>query len=78
MNKTASVAQFTKTFGKLSAALAPGESVSVTAHGRPVGRFIREGAPRRRHNFDIGQRLKQEAYSERDGQRLIDHILESA
>lgn len=78
MKKILSVAEFTKTFGRLSAAMAPGEAVQVTAHGKPVGRFIREGGLQRRRNFDIGQRLQQETYSERDGQRLIDSIIESA
>lgn len=77
MNKSASVATFTKTFSKLSEGLAPGESVQVTSHGKPVGRFIREGERQRRRKVDLGQRLLQEPYSEQDGQQLVDAILRS-
>jgi hypothetical protein len=78
MNKTASVAEFTKQFGPITNTLAPGESVQVTSYGKVHGRYIREGAPQRRRNYDMGQRLAQEEYSVAEGQELVDAILSEA
>jgi hypothetical protein len=78
MKKTASVAEFTKQFGPITNALAPGESVQVTSYGKVHGRYIREGAPQRRQNYDMGQRLAQEEYSVAAGQELVDSILAEA
>jgi hypothetical protein len=78
MKKTASVAEFTKQFGPITNALAPGESVQVTSYGKVHGRYIREGAPQRRQNYDIGRRLAQEEYSLAEGQELLDSILSEA
>jgi hypothetical protein len=75
MKKTASVAEFTKQFGLITNALAPGESVEVTSYGKVHGRYVREGALRRRHKLDLGARLEREEYPATDGQRLIDAIL---
>ncbi len=75
MKKTASVAEFTKQFGPITNALAPGESVEVTSYGKVHGRYVREGLPQRRQRLDLGERLAQQEYSEVDGQRLIDSIL---
>jgi hypothetical protein len=78
MKKTASVAEFTKQFGPLTNALAPGESVAVTSYGKLHGRYVREGVAQRRRRFDIGERLAREEYAAADGQRLIDSILAEA
>jgi hypothetical protein len=78
MQKTASVAEFTKQFGPITNALAPGESVQVTSYGKVHGRYIREGAPQRRDRYDLGQRLAQEDYSATEGQALVDAILSEA
>lgn len=75
MKKTASVAEFTKQFGPITNALAPGESVEVTSYGKLHGRYVREGVASRRRRFDIGERLAQEEYSEADGQRLVNSVL---
>lgn len=75
MKKTASVAEFTKQFGPITNALAPGESVQVTSYGKVHGRYIREGTLQRRKKCDLGRRLAQEKYSAAEGQELIDAIL---
>jgi hypothetical protein len=75
MKKTASVAKFTKQFGPITNALAPGESVQVTSYGKTHGRYVREGAPQRREKYDLGQRLAQEEYSAAAGQELVEAIL---
>ena len=75
MKKTASVAEFTKQFGPITNELAPGESVQVTSYGKVHGRYVREGTPRRRKKYNLGERLMQEQYSSEVGQRLIDAIL---
>jgi hypothetical protein len=75
MKKTASVAEFTKQFGPITNALAPGESVQVTSYGKVHGRYIREGTLQRREKYDLGQRLAQEEYSVAEGQELVDAIL---
>jgi hypothetical protein len=75
MKKTASVAEFTKQFGPLTNALAPGESVQVTSYGKVHGRYIREGTPQRREKYDLAKRLAQEDYSVAQGQELVDAIL---
>lgn len=71
----ASVAEFTKQFGPITNALAPGESVQVTSYGKVHGRYIREGTPERHDKFDLGERVAQEEYSPEEGQALIDAIL---
>ena len=79
MKKTASVAEFTKQFGPITSALAPGESVQVTSYGKVHGRYIREGASQRGgRSHDLGQRLAQEEYSVAEGQQLVDAILSEA
>jgi len=78
MKKTASVAEFTKQFGPITNALAPGESVQVTSYGKVHGRYIREGTPERRKKWDLGRRLVQEEYSAAAGQELVDAILSEA
>jgi hypothetical protein len=78
VKKTASVAEFTKRFGPITNALAPGESVQVTSYGKVHGRYIREGASQRRQKYDMGQRLAQEEYSVAEGQQLVDAILSEA
>jgi len=78
MKKTASVAEFTKQFGPITNALAPGESVQVTSYGKVHGRYIREGTPQRRKKCDLGRRLAHEEYSAAEGQELVDAILSEA
>jgi hypothetical protein len=78
MKKTASVAEFTKQFGPITNALAPGESVAVTSYGKIHGRYVRDGLPRRRRKLDLGKQLAQEEYSEAAGQSLVDMILAEA
>ncbi len=78
MRKTASVAEFTKQFGPITNALAPGESVQVTSYGKVHGRYIREGTPQRRKKCHLGRRLAQEDYSPAEGQKLVDAILSEA
>ncbi len=75
MKKTAFVADFTRRFGLITKALAPGESVEVTRFGKVHGRYVREGFPQRRRRLDLGKFLARQDYSEADGQRLIDVIL---
>jgi len=75
MKRTASVAEFTKQFGPITNALAPGESVAVTSYGKVHGRYVREGALHRRQKLDLGSRLAREGYPAEDGQRLIDLVL---
>jgi len=78
MKRRVSVAEFTKQFGPLTNALTPGESLEVTSYGKPHGRYVREGVAPRRRRFDIGARLAREEYSEADGQRLIESVLDKA
>jgi len=75
MKKTASVAEFTKQFGPITNALAPGESVQVTSYGQVHGRYIREGIPQRRKKYNLGERLAKEQYSAAAGQDLVKAIL---
>lgn len=75
MKKTASVAEFTKQFGPITNALAPGESVQVTSYGKVHGRYVREGTPQRRQKLDLGKHLAEQEHTAEEGQNLIDAIL---
>jgi hypothetical protein len=75
MNKTVSVAEFTKQFGPLTNNLAAGESVAVTSYGQVHGRYVREGVAQPRKKVNLGERLAREEYAAEAGQELIDSIL---
>lgn len=50
-DKTVSSREFLHSFGELSAKLRPGESITVTKHGKPVGTFTRQPKPVKAPDF---------------------------
>ena len=70
--KTANSREFQHRFADLSRALKPGESITVTKHGQPLGFFTK--APRPRKAPDYLANLEKLGHSIQTGQKLIDEI----
>ena len=69
--KTISARDFQHQFGGMSKALKPGESITVTKHGKPFGYFTRAAT---RKAPDYFGRLKKLGHSPKVGQKLIEAI----
>ncbi len=69
---TVSSRAFQQQFSQVADALRPGESVTVTKHGEPIGTFIKVLKPKPAPDY-LGN-LHKLGYSAKDGQRVIDVI----
>jgi cation transport ATPase len=72
--KKVTARDFQHGFSKHAHGLKPGQSVVVTKHGKTVGVFTRTDVPRREKPNFLAE-LEKHAYSEKDGQRIIDTIV---
>jgi antitoxin (DNA-binding transcriptional repressor) of toxin-antitoxin stability system len=70
--KTATSREFQHRFGDLAQALKPGESITVTKRGKPLGFFTK--APKPRKAPDYLANLQKLGHSMQTGQKLIEEI----
>ena len=75
MKRAVTAREFLHGFSKLQKGLAPGESVSITNRGKPLGRFVKEPARRMRlPNFLENARA--DGFGPAVGDRLLKKLLE--
>lgn len=74
MKKPGSVTsrEFQQQFSRVADSLNPGESVTVTKHGEPVGSFTKAFRPQAAPDY-LGN-LQKLGHSTREGQKVIDAI----
>jgi hypothetical protein len=70
--KTVTSREFQHNFSDMASALKPGESITVTKHGEPLGTFTRMPKPRPAPDY-LGN-LEHIGYSAQAGQKVIDSI----
>jgi hypothetical protein len=70
--KTVTSRQFQHQFANVSQELKPGESITVTKHGKPLGTFIKAAKTIKAPDFMAN--LEKLTYSVQTGQKVIDEI----
>jgi antitoxin (DNA-binding transcriptional repressor) of toxin-antitoxin stability system len=70
-SKTVTAREFQHGFGGMAQALKPGESITVTKRGKPLGHFTRAST---RKAPDYLANLKKLGHSRKIGQKLIEGI----
>lgn len=70
--KTVTSREFQHQFADLSSKLKPGQSITITKHGQPLGVFTKVAKTRKAPDY-LGN-LEKLGYSTQAGQKLIDEI----
>ena len=75
MNRKVSAREFLHHFAKLEKQLRPGESVSVTRRGQPLGKFIKEPAQEKIDLPDFEKDASRPGFNAKVGDQLLARLL---
>jgi antitoxin (DNA-binding transcriptional repressor) of toxin-antitoxin stability system len=72
--KSVTSRQFLHGFAKVQKGLAPGESITITKHGKPLGKFVKESTKSRKLP-DFRKEVEKDGYGPKVGDELLRLIL---
>ena len=75
MSKKVSAREFLHKFASLEKQMRPGESVTVTRRGKPVGRFMKEPVKPKVPMPDFGKDASRPGFTAKDGDALLARML---
>ena len=75
VSKKVSAREFLHRFASLEKQLRPGESITVTRRGKPVGRFMKEPAKPKIQMPDFEKDANRPGFTTKDGDALLARML---
>lgn len=75
MKKKVTAREFLHQFAKLQKQLGPGESITVTRRGTPLGKFVKEPAQAKIKLPDFEKDASRPGFDARDGDALLARML---